>query len=129
MRNILIVRGTAALIVTLVALGSPASAQTGPGGEWELEVEWPQRSASVLLTVQTEDSLAVTWAGPQGLLSGQDVAFEDGLLTFLLLVEDQNERDVELRFEGHVVGETLSGTLLMMPNRGEIAVAGRRRPR
>jgi len=62
-------------------------------------------------------------------LSGQDVAFEDGLLTFLLLVEDQKERDVELRFEGHVVGETLSGTLLMMPNRGEIAVVGRRRPR
>ncbi len=120
-----IARGTAALIVGLMALGSLASAQTGLGGEWALEVVWPQRTASVLLTVQTKDGLAVTWTGPQGQLSGRDVALADGLLTFVLVVEDQNARDVELRFEGRAAGETLTGTLLM-PNQRELNVVGRR---
>ncbi len=124
----LISRGTAALIVGLITLGSPAFAQTGAVGEWELEVEWPQRSVSVLLTVQTEDGLAVTWTGPQGRLCGRDVALTDGLLTFVLVVEDQNERNVELRFAGRATAETITGTLLM-PNRRELNVAGRRRSR
>jgi len=60
MRNILIVRSTPALIVISAVLGFSASAQTSPGGEWDLEVEWPQGTVSVLLTVQIADSLAVT---------------------------------------------------------------------
>jgi hypothetical protein len=119
-------RNAAVLILILATGPSVAAAQADPTGVWELEVSWPRGSASVILAVEAADTLHVTWTGPQGQLTGRGGVFKEGILTFALSVEDQNGQQVELRFEGRMAEDTLTGRL-RLPNGRDIAVSGRKK--
>ncbi len=116
----------AGLLVALALAVATVRAAENPVGKWDLNVEWPQGAAKVVLTVQREgEGLAVTWEGPQGTLQGQSPAFKDGVLTFALEVRSQAGAVVALRYEGTITGSKIAGKLVTPANR-EIPASGTR---
>lgn len=121
--------GAAAVaLVAALALTAPvARAAENPVGTWDLNVEWPQGAAKVVMTVQRQgEGLAVSWEGPRGTLQGKAPAFKGGVLTFGLDMRSQADEVVELHYEGTITGSKIAGTL-MTPARREIAASGTRR--
>jgi hypothetical protein len=117
----------AGAIAALVLMVPLARAAESPVGTWDLNVEWPQGAAKVVMTVQREgDGLAVTWEGPRGTLHGKEPAFKAGVLTFALEVRSQADAVVALQYEGTVTGSKITGKLVTPANR-EIAASGTRR--
>jgi hypothetical protein len=113
----------AALIVLPVA-----TAQDSVEGRWAMHVAWPNRPAEVTLTVSNaQGELVVLWEGLQGVLEGHEAAYADGVLSFSLRVEEQGDRAIELRFEGHVDGDHMEGKLVL-PRGREIPARGERLP-
>ena len=109
------------------AIASTASAQVA-ASEWRLDVAWPGEAAAVDLTVAPSgDSLLVVWAGRVGQLIGQRARLAEGLLTFVLEVEDQDGERAELHFEVRIEGPVMSGRL-WTPSGRTIAVRGQRKP-
>jgi len=121
-------RKTMGVVLIVLALGvGLARAAEDPVGQWDLNVEWPQGAAKVLLTVERVDgSLQVTWAGPRGSLEGKSPAFANDVLTFAIGVANQAGEAVDLRYEGRIKGSHITGKLLTPTNR-EIPASGTRR--
>jgi hypothetical protein len=116
----------AALFGLVLAVGTVRAAED-PLGQWDLNVEWPQAAAKVLLTVERVDgALKVTWAGPRGSLEGKSPAFANDVLTFAIEVANQGGEHVDLRYEGHIKGSEITGKLVT-PTGKEIGASGSRR--
>ncbi len=116
--------GAIAALVLIVAL---ARAGESPVGTWDLNVEWPQGAAKVVMTVQQEgDGLAVSWEGPRGTLHAKAPAFKNGVLTFALPMRSQADAVVDLQYQGTIAGPTITGKLVTPANR-EIPASGTRR--
>ncbi|HSC27983.1 MAG TPA: hypothetical protein VLD67_11955 [Vicinamibacterales bacterium] len=115
-----------ALTAFLVAGGATAAYGDEPLGDWNLKVDWPNRTADVVLTVSRSDKgLVATWTGPQGRLTADAVTFSDQVLRFTLGVEDQNGDPVKLQFEGRIKDGRIDGQLVT-PRGAKIKVTGRR---
>lgn len=119
-----------AAVVLSLAAGLPGFALSAPQavGVWEISVEWPQGATEVTLTVaESPDSgFSATWDGPRGRLVAESVFSDGSELSFVIEVENQAGESVELRFEGRLSGDELSGRLLA-PGGREIAAHGQRR--
>jgi len=117
----------AGAIAALVLIVPLARAAESPVGTWDLNVEWPQGAAKVVMTVQKEgDGLAVSWEGPRGTLHAKTPAFQNGVLTFALTMRSQADAVVDLQYEGTIAGSTITGKLVTPANR-EIPASGSRR--
>jgi len=116
--------GAVAALMLIVPL---ARAAESPVGTWDLNVEWPQGAAKVVMTVQKDgDGLAVSWEGPRGTLHAKTPAFENGVLTFALTMRSQADAVVDLQYEGRIAGSKITGKLVT-PTHHEIPASGTRR--
>ena len=120
----------AGAIAALMLIVPLVRAAESPVGTWDLNVEWPQGAAKVVMTVHEEgDGLAVSWEGPRGTLHGQ-VARLQGRRADLRAAHALAGR----RRRGPAVrgapspGSTITGKLVTPANR-EIPASGTRRRR
>jgi hypothetical protein len=115
------------ILATVSLMPTTAGAsQDSPVGRWLLRVEWPNAPSDVTLTVNEADGvLAAVWEGRQGTLEASEVTFENGVLSFVLAVEDQSRRSVELRYRGSIDGDRIAGSITL-PIGTEIVANGER---
>lgn len=107
----------AALAMLLVsASGAQLSAQSTTDfsavlGAWEMTLETPRGSMTQTLTfVADGDTLAGSATGPNGTVQLQNVAFEDGRLTFQATWSFRN-REITQSFSASIEGDRMTGTV------------------
>jgi len=127
----------AVLLVSLVLVASAAAQQTarssrfgrgGPYGDWQVKVQFGEREMDAILSFSrnSEGNLTAQWISFWGATELKDVAFEEGKLSFVLVVRF-GDNDFTSNFTGAIEDGQLTGVL--SSDRGESKVKGVRSPR
>ena len=106
-----------AFALTLISVpATGASAQTSSDfsailGAWEMTLETPRGSITQTLTFAAEDDqLEGTLTAPNGSTELQEVAFQDGTLTFRVTRSMRN-RQITQSFTATIDGDQMTGTI------------------
>ncbi len=106
-----------ALALTLASVpASRAAAQTSSDfsavlGAWEMTLETPRGSMTQTLTfVAEDDELTGSAMAPNGTIQLQDVAFEDGRISFQVTRSFRN-REITQSYSATIEGDRMTGTV------------------
>ncbi len=115
------------ICAALIVMATPALAQDGAVGTWDLTYRIPQGDSSATLTISQGDDgqLAGEWTSEPGTSTLSEMKFADGKLTFVRKL-DLRRRVIVSKFAGKIEGNQLTGALTS-DALGEQSVSGKRR--
>lgn len=114
----------AALVLGMAA--GPASAQNGPNGDWELNLETPQGANTVTLSLKVDgDKATGSLTSPMGAMPMAGTA-SDGTMALTGNLEIQG-MSLQLGLNGKIAGDVFNGTV-KMGDFGEFPFTGKRAP-
>ncbi|MCY4647805.1 MAG: hypothetical protein OXE73_13130 [Gammaproteobacteria bacterium] len=106
-----------ALAVLLIPASATALSAQNPTdfaavlGAWEMTLETPRGSITQTLTFAAEgDQLEGTLTAPNGSVELQEVAFQDGTLTFRV-TRNMRNRQIAQSFTATIDGDQMTGTI------------------